>query len=92
MTIDGKTFFVSNRDANSVSAIDVSSLKVTRTFKVPQGPDMLEVTPDSRELWVTGRYGAYVYVVDLATGKVSQRIKTGTSPHGVVLIDLIIPQ
>ena len=92
MTIDGKTLFVSNRDANSVSAIDISSLSVTRTFKVPQGPDMLEVTPDGLELWVTGRYGANVYVVDLATGKVSQKIKTGASPHGIVLIDLIIPQ
>ena len=92
MTIDGKTLFVSNRDANSVSAIDVSSLSVSQTFKVPQGPDMLEVTPDGRELWVTGRYGANVYVVDLATGKVSQKIKTGASPHGIVLIDLIIPR
>ncbi|MCZ6563010.1 MAG: hypothetical protein O6948_08840 [Deltaproteobacteria bacterium] len=39
-----------------------------------------------------GRYGAKVYVIDLATGKVSHRIKTGPSPHVIVLIDLIIPQ
>ena len=89
MTTDGKTLFVSNRDANTVSAIDVESREVTRTFKVPQGPDMLEVTPDGRELWVTGRYGANIYVVDLERGKVSHRIKTGASPHGIVLIDLI---
>ena len=50
---------------------------------------MLEVTPDGRELWVTARYGANVYVVDLERGKVSHRIKTGASPHGIVLIDLI---
>jgi YVTN family beta-propeller protein len=89
MTTDGKTLFVSNRDAFTVSAIDVAKQEITRTFKVPQGPDMLEVTPDGRELWVTGRYGANVYVVDLERGKVSHRIKTGASPHGIVLIDLI---
>ncbi len=89
MTTDGKTLFVSNRDAFTVSAIDVESQEITRSFKVPQGPDMLEVTPDGRELWVTARYGSNVYVVDLNKGKVSHRIRTGASPHGLVLIDLI---
>ena len=92
MAIDGMTLFVSNRDAHTVSAIDVKGYQVTRTFKVPQGPDMLEVTPNGRELWVTARYGANVYVVDLEKGKVSKRIKTGASPHGIVLIDLIDSQ
>ena len=91
MAIDGKTLFVSNRDASTVSVIDAASQRVMRTFQVPQGPDMLEVTPNGRELWVTGRYGAYVYVVDLRRGKVSHRIKSGHSPHGIVLIDLVIP-
>ncbi len=91
MSVDGKTLFVSNRDAYFVSVIDVASRKVTQTFKVPQGPDMLEVTPDGRELWVTGRYGSNVYVIDLSTGKVSRRIRTGAAPHGIVLIDLVIP-
>ena len=89
MSTDGKILFVSNRDAATVSAIDVASYEIARTFKVPQGPDMLEVTPNGRELWVTGRYGANVYVVDLEKGKVSHRIKTGASPHGIVLIDLL---
>jgi len=89
--IGGKILFVSNRNNNSVSAIDISRQEVIRTFKVPQGPDMLEVTPDGQELWVTGRYGGNIYVVDLATGKVTHRIRTGASPHGIVLIDLIIP-
>ena len=92
MSVDGKTLFVSNRDASTVSAIDVASHKITQTFKVPQGPDMMEVTPDGRELWVTGRYGTNVYVIDLATGKITHRIKTGAAPHGVVLIDLVVPR
>ena len=53
---------------------------------------MMEVTPDGKELWVTGRYGANVYVVELATGKITHRIKTGASPHGIVLIDLATPK
>ena len=81
MAIDGKTLFVSNRDASTVSAVDVESFKVDRTFKVPQGPDMLEMTPDGRELWVTGRYGANVYAVNLGKGRFTHRIKTGISPQ-----------
>ncbi len=92
MATDGRTLFVSNRDAATVSVIKVASYQITRTFKVPQGPDMLEVTPDGRELWVTGRYGANVFVVNLEEGKVSHRIKTGASPHGIVLIDLLDTQ
>lgn len=92
MSVDGKTLFVSNRDADSVSAIDVASRKVTQTFHVPKGPDMMEVPPDGKELWVTGRYGSKVFVIDLSTGKITHRIRTGASPHGVVLIDLAIPR
>jgi YVTN family beta-propeller protein len=91
MSTDGKILFVSNRDASTVSAIDVASRKVTQTFSIPKGPDMMEVTPDGKELWVTGRYGAKVYVVDLSTGKIKSQLKTGASPHGVVLIDLVTP-
>jgi YVTN family beta-propeller protein len=50
---------------------------------------MLEVTPDGKELWVTGRYGSQVFVIDLTTYKITQRIRTGAAPHGVVLIDLV---
>ena len=92
MSTDGKTLFVSNRDAASVSAIDVASRKVTQTFSVPQGPDMMEVTPGGRELWVTSRYAGSVNVIDLSTGKLTHRIRTGAAPHGVVLIDLAVPQ
>ena len=92
MSVDGKTLFVSNRDASSVSVIDVASRKVTQNFTIPQGPDMMEVTPDGRELWVTSRYGASVNVIELSTGKLTRRIKTGAAPHGIVLIDLAIPQ
>lgn len=92
MSVDGKTLFVSNRDASSVSVIAVASRKVTQNFTIPQGPDMMEVTPDGRELWVTSRYGASVNVIELSTGKLTRRIKTGAAPHGIVLIDLAIPQ
>ena len=72
--------------------IDVATRKVTQTVSVPSGPDMMEVTPDGKELWVTGRYGKQVYVIDLAAYKITQRIRTGAAPHGVVLIDLVSAQ
>ena len=34
-------------------SIDESTLEIVRKYKVPGGPDCMDVSPDGRELWVT---------------------------------------
>ena len=36
-----------------------------------------------RELWLSGRYDAEVYVFDTTTGELTHRIPVGQGPHGL---------
>jgi YVTN family beta-propeller protein len=82
---DKRRLLVTNRVANSISIIDMNTLSVLETFKVPGGPDDMEVTADGKELWVTSRWAQKVTVVDLETKKIKRQIRVGRSPHGIYL-------
>lgn len=94
---DGRLLYVTNRGSNSihgkpngpgsVSVIDPSTNRIVATWPVPGGgsPDMGNVTADGRELWVSGRYDAEVYVFDTQTGRLTHRIPVGREPHGLAV-------
>ncbi|HWK46664.1 MAG TPA: beta-propeller fold lactonase family protein [Stellaceae bacterium] len=82
---DGKTIYVSNRVANTVTILDAATLKVRGTLTAPGGPDCMEFSQDGRELWVTGRWRAQIDVIDLATGELKHVIPVGRSPHGIYI-------
>ncbi len=80
---DGKHVFLSNRVANTISIIDMPTLKVVETFPVPNGPDDMELRKDGTELWVTTRWINRVSVIDMKTKQVKHSIRVGRSPHGL---------
>lgn len=84
---DGKSVFVSNRVANSISRIDLATLKVSDEYPVPGGPDCMDVSADGKMLYVTSRWAKKLSVVDLATRKVVRQVNVGRSPHGVWTLD-----
>jgi YVTN family beta-propeller protein len=84
---DGKTVFVSNRVSNSISRIDLQTLKVTDDYPVPGGPDCMDVSADGKTLLVTSRWAKKLSVVDLASHKVVRQVNVGRSPHGVWTLD-----
>src|SRR5262249_15827196 len=69
----------------SIAVLDPSSGRILATWWIPGGggPDMGNVTADGRELWVSGRYDAEVYVFDTTTGALTTRIGVGLEPHGL---------
>lgn len=93
---DGTKMYVSNRGSNrmpdgfrkpgSVSVIDLSSRQVERTWLIPGGgsPDMGNVTPDGKELWLSGRFDGQVYAIDTDSGAVT-KINVGIEPHGLTV-------
>ena len=93
---DGKKMYVANRGSNrmpdgarkpgSVSVIDLASRQVERTWLIPGGgsPDMGNVTPDGKELWLSGRFDGQVYAVDTDSGAVT-KINVGVEPHGLTV-------
>jgi YVTN family beta-propeller protein len=82
---DGRSIYVSNRDAGSVSVLDAATLKVRALWKIPGGgsPDMGGVSADGKTLWLSGRSNSVVYVFDTTTGAVTHRIGTDAGPHGL---------
>jgi YVTN family beta-propeller protein len=82
---NGKMLYVANRNAGSVSVVSFRTRKVIRTWHIPGGgsPDMGDVSPDGRVLWLSGRYNAEVYALNTRTGRLLARIPVGASPHGL---------
>jgi YVTN family beta-propeller protein len=92
---DGRLLYVTNRGWNTtaggrhgpgtISVLDPATERVVATWPVPGGgsPDMGNVSADGKELWVSGRYDAEVYVFDTETGTLTHRITVGREPHGL---------
>ncbi|MCQ4160070.1 YncE family protein [Roseomonas sp. GC11] len=79
--LKGDTIYATSRVDSRITTIDPETLTVTRSLKVPGGPDDISFDPQGR-LWVTQRWIAKVAVVDFEAGKV-ESIRAGRSPHGI---------
>ena len=80
---DGKTLYVTNRVAATISVVDADTLALKATLQAPGGPDDMALSPDGQELWVTGRWHAWVDVIELASGALKATVPVGRSPHGI---------
>ncbi|HEY6794767.1 MAG TPA: YncE family protein [Kineosporiaceae bacterium] len=82
---DGRSMYVTNRDAGSISVLEAATLRQTALWTIPGGgsPDMGGVSADGKTLWLSGRSHAVVYVFDTTTGAVIRKIPTEAGPHGL---------
>jgi len=80
---DKRHVFVSNRVANTVSLLDTRTLTVVADYKVPGGPDCMEVLADGRTLLVTSRWAGKLSYVDIDSRQLIRQVAVGRSPHGV---------
>jgi YVTN family beta-propeller protein len=84
---DGRHVYVSNRVANTISKIDLSSMQVVSQLPAPGGPDCIEVMAGGKLLMVTSRWARKLTVIDTESGKVVRTVAVGKSPHGVWTLD-----
>jgi DNA-binding beta-propeller fold protein YncE len=84
---DGKRGYVTNRDACTISVLDMASLRPVATWRIPGGgsPDMGGLSADGKTLWLSGRYHDEVYAINVQSGKLLARIRVGTGPHGLTI-------
>jgi YVTN family beta-propeller protein len=82
---DGKSLYVTNRVAGTVSVLDADTLAITGSIQAPGGPDDMMFSPDGSQIWVTGRWRASVDVIEAASGALKATIPVGRSPHGIFL-------
>lgn len=82
---DASRLYISNRGEGTVSVLDFASRHLVARWKIPGNgsPDMGSVSPDGRQLWLSGRYNDEVYVFDTHSGALLRRIPVGRGPHGL---------
>jgi DNA-binding beta-propeller fold protein YncE len=80
---DRRLIYVSNRVDGTVSALDATTLALTRQYRVPGGPDDMDFAPDGT-IWITQRFDHGVVFLDPVSGSFT-RIDVGRSPHGLWL-------
>ena len=80
---DSRTLWVNNRVDGTTVSLDARTLAITRTYRVPGGPDCIDFAPDGK-LWITQRFIQKVGVLDPASGAL-QSFPVGRSPHGIFL-------
>lgn len=86
-TGDGHHIYVSNRVANTISQIDMTTQSVVKTFAAPGGPDCMDVSKDGRLILLSSRWTRKMTVIDSESGKVLRQVNVGKSPHGVWTLD-----
>ena len=84
---DGKHVFVSNRVADTISMIDLDTLKVVSELPGPSGPDCMEVLADGKTLLVSSRWARKLSFIDIDSRKLLRQVPVGRSPHGVWTLD-----
>ncbi len=84
---DKRHVYVSNRVANSISKIDLTTFAVVDSYPAPGGPDCMEVSNDGKFIFVTSRWAKKLSVIEVTSRKVVRQINVGASPHGVWTLD-----
>ncbi len=82
---NAQVMYVANRQAGSISVVSFRTRRVIRTWQLPlpASPDMGGVSADGNTLWLSGRYNAVVYAIDVRTGRLRAAIPVGDGPHGL---------
>ena len=84
---NARYLYVTNRGAGSISVINLATRKVQMTWAIPGGgsPDMGNLSPDGKVLWLSGRYDACVYAISTVNGKLLAEIPVPNKPHGLLV-------
>jgi YVTN family beta-propeller protein len=83
----GAFAYVSNRDSNTVSVIDLSTLTVVQTPSTGSAPFGLVLSPDGTRLYVSNRSSNTVSVFSVSNGQLTSitTISVGLAPRGIAI-------
>src|SRR4030065_693887 len=73
-----QTLYVASEGSDTVSVMDVGSMKVTGTIAVGAGPQHVAISPDRRYAFVTCSRSAEVWILDLPAHAVAATVPDAT--------------
>ena len=82
---DGKTIYVANGRAGTLSVIDAATYKVVATVPVGKRPWGLAVSRDGKFVYTANGLSNDVTVVSTATNKIVAKISVGQRPWGIAV-------
>ncbi|MCX4982872.1 hypothetical protein [Streptomyces sp. NBC_00572] len=87
VTVDpaGRTGYVANLAAGTVSVVDLAELKVTGSLAVDGNPKALAYDPGTTTLYAARTGASSVAVVDPGSGTVTETVATGERPAALAL-------
>lgn len=88
ISADSKSAYIANMGEDTVSVVNIGSMKEEKRIKVGAAPVTTGVTSDGETLVATLNGENALAVVDLATEKVD-KIPVGTGPHKSILMKMI---
>ena len=80
LSTDGRRAWFANRESDTLSEYEVSSLHLVRTLKVGPGPEGIAMSPNGRWIVTALQNAGQVAVVDAGRGQVSTRLPAGQVP------------
>lgn len=69
--------------ADGIGIVDLASLKLLRVIPGGADPELFDVTPDGKRLWVSNEDAAQASLVDIEAGEVLRKVAVGNEPEGV---------
>jgi len=76
----GTYAYFTNRQANTVSFMDLDNYRIVANVAVGRGAEVLALSPDEKEIWVSNRNDATLTVIDVARRAAVATIPSKTNP------------
>src|SRR3954462_14605306 len=74
-----------DRTADGIGVVDLATSKLVRKYQSGQDPEVFDMSPDGKTVYVSNEDAAQVSVVDAASGSIASRIAVGEEPEGVTV-------
>jgi YVTN family beta-propeller protein len=85
-THDGRRLLITQPSSDTVSVLNLSSMKVEQVIHVPADPQEIVVRPDDRIAYVSCDQSKQVVGISLASGKIEKVIAVGAGADGLAWV------
>jgi YVTN family beta-propeller protein len=82
---DGRRLFIASRGSNTVTVVEVPSLKVLKEFAGARNTGLIGLTAEGRLLYAVDRDAPAAVAIDTESGKVVATVPVGKKPFGLAV-------